>query len=94
MDRIEQYIEVLRLDNFLQVLTWQERLQVNQYRAGRTDEIPPKAATLQGIIQSNGWDIPEFRYSEFRELKWVDNGIPRALEAFEMPIIYELKNII
>lgn len=94
MDRTEQYKEVLRLDNFIKTLTWQERLQVCQYRAGHTDKIPKKVAALQSIIRSNGWDIPEFRYSEFRELKWVDKGGLRDLEDFDLPIIYELKNII
>ncbi|GIZ15278.1 hypothetical protein [Capnocytophaga catalasegens] len=94
MRRTDEYIEILRLDNFIHVLSWQERLQICQYRANKTDEVPEKVKLLQEIIRNNGWDIPEFRYSDDRELKWLDNGIPRAIQFFPLKIIYELKNII
>lgn len=72
MSRLIEYIEVLMLDNFLQTLTFEERLQVSQYRAGRTDEVPPKVITLQKWIDQNRWKPPEFKISQDREILWYD----------------------
>ena len=40
MNRFLEYTQALALDSFLQVLTFEERLQTSQYRAGRTNEVP------------------------------------------------------
>lgn len=72
MSRLIEYIEVLMLDNFLQTLTFEERLQVSQYRAGRTDEVPPKVIALQKWIDQNRWKPPEFKVSQYREILWYD----------------------
>ena len=42
MNRFLEYTQALALDSFLQVLTFEERLQTSQYRAGRTNEVPAR----------------------------------------------------
>ncbi|MFJ1330235.1 hypothetical protein [Capnocytophaga canimorsus] len=70
MSRLIDYIEVLMLDNFIRELTFEERLQVSQYRAGRTDEVPPKVIALQQWIDQTRWKPPEFKVSQYREVLW------------------------
>ncbi|MFJ1424957.1 hypothetical protein ACILD6_00175 [Capnocytophaga canimorsus] len=72
MSRLIDYIEVLKLDNFIRELTFEERLQVSQYRAERTDEVPPKVIALQQWIDQNRWKPPEFKVSQYREILWYD----------------------
>lgn len=66
------YIDVLKLDNFLQTLTFEERLQVNQHRAGHTDKVPERVEKIQQWINQNRWQPPEFKISQDRELLWFD----------------------
>lgn len=61
----------LVLDNFAKILTTGERILVNQYRGGRTDYVPPKAEALQEYIDKEGWETPQIRYNDFRELQWL-----------------------
>ena len=72
MSRLIEYIDVLKLDNFLQTLTFEERLQLNQYRASRTDEVPQKVEKLQLWIDKSRWKPPEFKVSQDREILWFD----------------------
>ena len=59
------YIEVLRLDNFLQALTAQERMMIHQYHAGYRTGVPIVVLTIYEWIQENKdkWDSPDFRYN-------------------------------
>lgn len=66
------YIDVLKLDNFLQTLTFEERLQVCQYRAGHAENVPEKVEKIQRWINQNRWQPPEFKISQDRELLWLD----------------------
>ncbi|GIM49441.1 hypothetical protein [Capnocytophaga stomatis] len=72
MSRLIEYIDVLKLDNFLQMLTFSERLQVSQYRAGRTDNVPEKVEKLQQWIDKARWKPPELKISQDREVLWFD----------------------
>mgnify|MGYP002888434107 FL=1 len=45
--RFLAYTEALALDTFLQVLTFEQRLQICQYRAGKTDKVPALVQELQ-----------------------------------------------
>ena len=73
--RILSYTEALSLDTFLQILTPDERLQTCQYRAGKTDKVPPLVQKLQNWIQQNHWEAPPFRYDpDTRELLWQDDN--------------------
>ena len=49
MNRFLEYTQALALDSFLQVLTFEERLQTSQYRAGRTNEVPARVQELQKV---------------------------------------------
>lgn len=72
MARLIDYIEVLKLDNFLQVLTFEERLQTSQYRAGRTEEVPQIVLLLNDWIIENNWQPPTFWVSPERQIMWFD----------------------
>lgn len=72
MGIIADCIEVLQLDNFLQMLTFEERLQTCQYRAGHTDEVPKRVIELKQWIQRTRWKPPKFKISQDRELLWYD----------------------
>lgn len=73
--RISAYTEALSLDTFLQVLTFEQRLQTCQYRAGHTDKVPALVQKLQDWIQQNHWLPPAFRYDpNSRELLWQDDN--------------------
>lgn len=74
MNRLFQYIDVLKLDNLLQTLTEQERLEINLFRAGKTEKIPLKALLLNEWIEDNHWQPPEFKFSDSRELLYKENG--------------------
>ncbi len=73
------YLEALQLDNFLQVLTAEQRMATHQYHAHRRENVPKMVQLLQDWIERNEYEIPEFRISQEREVLWVDNGIARSL---------------
>lgn len=72
MSRLIEYIDVLKLDNFLQTLTFSERLQISQYRAQRTENVPERVEKLQQWIDKSHWKSPEFKVSQDREVLWFD----------------------
>lgn len=73
--RILSYTEALSLDTFLQILTFEQRLQTCQYRAGHTDKVPPLVQKLQNWTERNHWEAPPFRYDpDTRELLWQDDN--------------------
>ena len=49
------YTEVLRLDNFLQALTAEERTMIHQYHAGYRKSVPIVVLTIYEWIQENNW---------------------------------------
>ena len=72
--RFLAYTEALALDTFLQVLTFEQRLQTCQYRAGHTDKVPPLVQKLQDWCKQHHWQPPAFRYEpETLELLWQDS---------------------
>lgn len=74
-NRFLAYTEALALDTFLQVLTFEQRLQTCQYRAGKTDKVPILVQKLQDWCAYNQWQPPAFRYDAFtRELLWEDDN--------------------
>ncbi|ATA75251.1 MULTISPECIES: hypothetical protein [Capnocytophaga] len=80
-----RYLEVLVLDNFVRVLSTGERIMVNQYRAGRTDQVPEKAQRLRQWLDTHSWDIPTLYYSsEDGELKYREKGIEKQLKENEL----------
>ena len=73
--RILAYTETLALDTFLQVLTFEQRLQTCQYRAGKTNKVPALVQELQGWIERKRWLPPAFRYEpNTLELQWQDDN--------------------
>ena len=73
--KILAYTEALALDTFLQVLTFEQRLQTCQYRAGHTDKVPALVQKLQDWIDRNHWLPPAFRYEpNTLELLWQDDN--------------------
>ena len=73
--RFLAYTEALSLDTFLQILTFEQRLQTCQYRAGHTDKVPTLVQKLQNWIQQNHWLPPAFRYEPNNlELQWQDDN--------------------
>lgn len=83
MARLIDYIEVLKLDNFLQCLTFEERLQTSQYRAGRTQEVPKIVLLLNDWIEENHWQPPEFKFSEERQLLYKENNLWKPIQKHE-----------
>ena len=73
--KILAYTEALALDTFLQILTFEQRLQTCQYRAGHTDKVPALVQKLQDWTERNRWHPPAFRYEpETLELLWKDDN--------------------
>ena len=73
--KILAYTEALALDTFLQVLTFEQRLQTCQYRAGKTDKVPALVQKLQDWTERKRWQPPAFRYEpETLELLWKDDN--------------------
>lgn len=64
------YMDVLRLDNFLQALTAQERMMIHQYHAGYRTGVPIVVLTIYEWIRENRWEAPNFRYNPERVLTW------------------------
>lgn len=72
--RFLAYTEALALDTFLQILTFEQRLQTCQYRAGHTDKVPALVQKLQDWCKQHHWQPPAFRYEpETLELLWQDS---------------------
>lgn len=63
-------MDVLRLDNFLQALTAQERMMIHQYHAGYRTGVPIVVLTIYEWIRENRWEAPNFRYNPERVLTW------------------------
>ena len=90
MNRFLEYTQALALDSFLQVLTFEERLQTSQYRAGRTDEVPARVQELQTWVEQNGWRAPIFKYDEERHLLWLDEQ--REWQPLRKHPLYKVKD--
>ena len=75
ISRILAYTEALSLDTFVQILTFEQRLQTCQYRAGKTDKVPALVQELQGWTERKRWQPPAFRYEpNTLELQWHDDN--------------------
>lgn len=73
-NRFLAYTEALSLDTFVQILTFEQRLQTCQYRAGKTDKVPALVQKLQDWCKQHHWQPPTFRYEpETLELLWKDS---------------------
>ena len=73
--RFLAYTEALSLDTFVQILTFEQRMQTCQYRAGKTDKVPALVQELQGWIERKRWQPPAFRYDpDTLELQWQDDN--------------------
>ena len=74
-NRFLAYTEALALDTFLQILTFEQRLQTCQYRAGHTDKVPALVQKLQDWCKQHHWQPPAFRYeTNTLELQWQDEN--------------------
>ena len=80
------YMEVLRLDNFLQALTAQERMMIHQYHAGHRTGVPIVVLTIYEWIRENRWEAPDFRYNPERVLTWYNQeyGTWEPIETHEL----------
>ena len=73
--RFLEYTEALSLDTFVQILTFEQRLQTCQYRAGHTDKVPALVQKLQDWCKQHHWHPPAFRYEpNSLELLWQDSA--------------------
>lgn len=84
------YMDVLRLDNFLQALTAQERIMIHQYHAGYRTSVPIVALIIYEWIQENKWKSPSLRYNSDRELIWY-NQDTKNWEPIETHKLYRAK---
>ena len=86
------YMEVLRLDNFLQALTAEERTMIHQYHAGYRTSVPIVVLTIYEWIQENKdkWDSPDFRYNQDRVLTWY-NRDKKTWELIETHELFKAK---
>ena len=72
--RFLAYTEALSLDTFLQILTFEQRLQTCQYRAGHTDKVPALVQRIQDWCKQHHWQPPAFRYeANSLDLLWQDS---------------------
>ena len=80
------YMEVLRLDNFLQALTAQERMMIHQYHAGYRTGVPIVVLTIYEWIRENRWEAPDLRYTPERVLTWYNQeyGTWEPIETHEL----------
>lgn len=60
--RFLAYTEALSLDTFVQILTFEQRMQTCQFRAGKTDKVPALVQKLQDWTERKHWLPPAFRY--------------------------------
>ena len=73
--RFLAYTEALSLDTFVQILTFEQRMQTCQFRAGKTDKVPALVQELQGWTERKRWLPPAFRYDpNTLELQWQDEN--------------------
>ncbi len=84
------YIDVLKLDNFLQTLTFEERLQVCQYRAGHAENVPEKVEKLQQWIDKSRWKSPELKVSQDREILWFSKEV-QAFQPLKVHLLFKKK---
>jgi len=86
------YMEVLRLDNFLQALSESERTMIHQYHAGYRTSVPIVVLTIYEWIQENKdkWDSPDFRYNQDRVLTWYNQN-KKTWEPIETHELYRAK---
>ena len=83
-------MEVLRLDNFLQALTAQERMMIHQYHAGYRTGVPIVVLTIYEWIRENRWEAPDFRYTPERVLTWYNQEYG-TWEPIETHQLYKVK---
>lgn len=67
------YKAALQADAFLQELSFFERVQVHQFRAGHITQAPEKVEELEKWTQTNHWTYPTIQYSTDRLLGYLDN---------------------
>ena len=84
------YMEVLRLDNFLQALTAEERTMIHQYHAGYRTSVPIVVLTIYDWIQENKWESPYLRYDQDRVLMWY-NEAEKGWEPVETNKLFKAK---
>ena len=84
------YMEVLRLDNFLQALTESERTMIHQYHAGYRTSVPIVVLTIYEWIRENKWESPYLRYDQDRVLMWY-NEENKRWEPIETNELYQAK---
>ena len=84
------YMDVLRLDNFLQALSESERTIVHQYHAGYRTSVPIVVLTIYEWIQENKWESTDFRYNQDRVLTWY-NQDTKTWEPIETHELYRAK---
>ena len=84
------YMEVLRLDNFLQALTAQERMMIHQYHYGYRTSVPIVVLTIYEWIRENKWESPYLRYDQDRVLMWY-NEENKRWEPIETNELYRVK---
>ncbi|WP_314808602.1 hypothetical protein [Capnocytophaga granulosa] len=84
------YMDVLRLDNFLQALTAQERTMIHQYHAGYRTSVPIVVLTIYEWIRENNWESPYLRYDQDRVLMWY-NEYKKGWEPIETHELYRAK---
>ena len=84
------YTDVLRLDNFLQALTAQERMMIHQYHTGYRTYVPIVVLTIYEWIRENNWEAPDFRYNPERVLTWY-NWDKKTWEPIETHELFKAK---
>ena len=84
------YMEVLRLDNFLQALTAQARMMIHQYHSGYRTSVPIVVLTIYEWIRENKWESPYLRYDQDRVLMWY-NEENKRWEPIETNELYRVK---
>ena len=84
------YMEVLKLDNFLQALSESERTMIHQYHAGYRTSVPIVVLTIYEWIQENNWVSTDFRYNQDRVLTWY-NQYKKTWEPIETHELYRAK---
>lgn len=84
------YMEVLRLDNFLQALSESERTMIHQYHAGYRTSVPIVVLTIYEWIQENKWESTDLRYNQDRVLTWY-NQDTKTWEPIETNELYREK---
>lgn len=84
------YMDVLRLDNFLQALSESERTMIHQYHAGYRTSVPIVVLTIYEWIQQNKWESTDLRYNQDRVLTWY-NQDTKTWEPIETNELYREK---